>query len=527
MVLASDDLATRQAVKVILRQYDQSVELVARVADLLNRDPAHPPSRIILDSRLEMEDPFRLLETLFRTFGKQNTEVFLLTHEQDASVSPDPTRLGAAKMWMGGLADLEAQFRSGGGLERLDKPLRADPIRLAGEDEFMAVFLHAPIPIYLIDTQGRVRRANRARNPHPEETGEEYRRLGYLLGCREAADHGRCGDAPSCASCALHRVLQETIREERCFHRQEIALNVAGKNGETEHLHVLASTTPLWIGAEQMILLFLEDVTELRRSQERLAEFNRDLEAKVEQRTAQVRALLEQKKEFIRQLGHDLRTPLTPLVALLPKFRSSLTDGREREMLEVIIHNTEYIHQLVNKTLDLMVLENDRLAPNFQTLDLRVETNNVLADFAPVLKEKGCTVVNHIEASLPLEADAVQFKELLLNLLSNAVKFSPPGGRIVLGASARDGEVTLSVADTGVGMTPEQMARAFDEFYKADASRHDRTSLGLGLSICRRIVENHRGRIRVESPGLGKGTTVFVTIPARPSGATAQGEKQP
>jgi two-component system sensor histidine kinase VicK len=100
------------------------------------------------------------------------------------------------------------------------------------------------------------------------------------------------------------------------------------------------------------------------------------------------------------------------------------------------------------------------------------------------------------------------------NLISNAVKYSPHGGTITLDAQD-DGEwTTVSVKDTGIGMTREELNHIFEEFYKADWSRHDHMSSGLGLSICKSIVKKHGGRIWAESLGKDKGTTIFFTIPS-------------
>lgn len=526
IILASDDLATRQAVNVILRRYDRQVKLVTTAQDVLAAAKDHSrPEKIILDTRLSMGDPFRMLEQLFEAFATEKPHVFLLTHTQDAAAKTQRVQFDAGTFWLGGLADLEAQFQSRQTPNLFGQGAEVDPIRIGSEDEFMAVFLHAPIPIYLIDLHGQVRRANRAKNPFVGSDGQTTRDIGYVLGCLHVGGQGRCGTTPECEDCPLNRVIQQTIQENRCFHRKEIALTMPGETETPQTLHALASTTPLWIDKEKMILLFLEDITELHRSRELLAEFNRDLETLVTRRTAEVQALLEQKKEFIRQLGHDLRTPLTPLVALLPMLRNRLEHANDREMLEVVINNTKYIHQLVTKTLDLMVLENEHVVPEFQTVDLHVEVSNVLADFRSLLKENHIQAVNNIETPIKLSVDVLQFKELLLNLLGNAVKFTPSGGSVTISATEQQNEVILSVTDTGIGMTPEQLPRVFDEFYKVDPSRHDRKSPGLGLSICKRIVENHRGRIGAQSAGLNQGTTISLAFPTRSMSMTGNGKE--
>ena len=110
-------------------------------------------------------------------------------------------------------------------------------------------------------------------------------------------------------------------------------------------------------------------------------------------------------------------------------------------------------------------------------------------------------------------ADKLRLLELVDNLVSNAVKFMPGGGCLSFDAEENDGFVKISIEDTGIGISEEQMDHIFDEFYKADPSRHDLNSSGLGLTICKRIVEKHNGEIWAESEGLGKGATLQVVLP--------------
>jgi signal transduction histidine kinase len=110
-------------------------------------------------------------------------------------------------------------------------------------------------------------------------------------------------------------------------------------------------------------------------------------------------------------------------------------------------------------------------------------------------------------------ADLIQIKELFDNLISNAVKYSQENNvKITLDAKKLDDFIVVSVKDAGIGLEPQQIQHVFDEFYKADYSRHDLKSTGLGLSICKRIVEKHGGHIWVESLGKGKGSTFFFTL---------------
>ena len=120
--------------------------------------------------------------------------------------------------------------------------------------------------------------------------------------------------------------------------------------------------------------------------------------------------------------------------------------------------------------------------------------------------------LNKISEKMVIQADRIYFEELITNLLTNTIKYTPYGGTVILNAKKRKDSVTISIKDSGIGMTREQIHLMFDEFYKADESRHELNSSGLGLSICKKIVERHGGKIWAESPGLGKGTTIHFTL---------------
>jgi len=115
---------------------------------------------------------------------------------------------------------------------------------------------------------------------------------------------------------------------------------------------------------------------------------------------------------------------------------------------------------------------------------------------------------------LLIEADKLKLQVVFNNLLNNAVKYNKKEeGEITISHLLSDGEFTLSIKDEGIGMTADQLEHVFDEFYKADNSRHDFESSGLGIPICKKIIEMHGGRIWVESEGLGKGSTIYFTLP--------------
>jgi signal transduction histidine kinase len=257
---------------------------------------------------------------------------------------------------------------------------------------------------------------------------------------------------------------------------------------------------------------------DLKVSSDNLEEYSKNLE----KRTEEVEKLLKQKDEFINQLGHDLKNPLGPLINLLPFLEEQETDPAKKEMLTVLHRNADYMKNLVVKTLDLAVLNSPNTKFSIESMNLFKEVSQIIENKKILFDEKKAIISNNVNHTLFVKADRLRLEELLTNIFENSVKYSKDGCTIVIDAEPTNDLVKVSVADIGIGMTKEEIDRIFDEFYKADSARHDIQSTGLGMSICKRIVEKHGGSIWVESPGPGKGTTVFFTLPAASTPVTSK-----
>jgi len=256
-----------------------------------------------------------------------------------------------------------------------------------------------------------------------------------------------------------------------------------------------------------------ENEEKIKNQNKQLVELNKNLEDKVHERTEKIQSLLTQKNEFINQLGHDLKTPLTPLMVLLPIIKKELNQTENEEMVDVMIRNANYMKDLITKTIEIAKLNSNMVPLTFIPVNVCDEVEFIKQNNMMILDEKKITLENQVSSDIIVEADPLRFREILLNLVTNAIKYSKDdGGTICIDARIEEDKVIISVSDDGIGMNEEQIKRVFDEFYKADESRHCLDSSGLGLNISKRLVEKHGGSIWVKSDGIGKGSVFSFSL---------------
>jgi PAS domain S-box-containing protein len=219
------------------------------------------------------------------------------------------------------------------------------------------------------------------------------------------------------------------------------------------------------------------------------------------------------KDRFLAMLSHELRTPLTPIL-----FSSSLLTEEPtlsetmREHLRVIVKNAQLEARLVDDLLDVTRISRGKFHLNFGIADAHEVLRTVLETCSADLANKQLRLSVELEANnYQLRADVDRLQQVFWNLLKNAIKFTPPGGWIAIRSrNLRSDLLRVEIQDSGKGIAPGVAARIFDPFEQGERSE----GLGLGLAICKSIVELHGGRIAASSHGLGKGATFVVEIPA-------------
>ena len=251
---------------------------------------------------------------------------------------------------------------------------------------------------------------------------------------------------------------------------------------------------------------FNQMAKDLKESRDKIEDYNEILEN-----------LLDRKDEFIGQLGHDLKNPLQPLIGLLPSLVEKEADPEKKELLQIMSNNAEHMKELIHDTLELAKLRSETIEFDMEDLNLKQEVDKAIDSQKLLLRDNKIEAVNKISDDIIVEADKLRLSEVFTNLITNSVKYTDEsGGSITIDAEKeKGGVIKVSVSDTGIGMTKEQIDKIFDEFYKADKFSSEYSSTGLGLAIVKRIIEKFDGRIWVESDGPGKGSAFYFTLKSK------------
>jgi two-component system OmpR family sensor kinase/two-component system sensor histidine kinase BaeS len=220
------------------------------------------------------------------------------------------------------------------------------------------------------------------------------------------------------------------------------------------------------------------------------------------------------RRNLMADVAHELRTPLTVLQGNL----RAMLDGvypLERGEIATLYDETRLINRLVDDLRELSLAEAGQLKLNLQPIDLAALIGSTVTNFMPVADERGLTLEAKVERAVEARADRDRVAQVLRNLIANALWHTPPQGRITVTAQPSDRVVRVTVADTGEGISPEEVAHVFDRFYRTDSARTRHTGgSGLGLAIAKSLVVAMDGHIGVESE-LGKGSQFWFTLPLK------------
>jgi signal transduction histidine kinase len=257
-----------------------------------------------------------------------------------------------------------------------------------------------------------------------------------------------------------------------------------------------------------------------RRVDDRTQQLQRVL-AELSQKGSQLEVASRHKSEFLANMSHELRTPLNAIIGFSQVLRKRLfgeINAKQEEYLDDILASGHHLLDLINDVLDLSKVEAGQIELEVATFSLR----EALQRGVVMVRERATKNGVHVSLELATDVDLVdgderRVRQVVFNLLSNAVKFTPRDGSVVVASAREDGEVLVSVTDTGPGVAVDDQERIFEEFQQTEVGVRQREGTGLGLALSKRLVELHRGRIWVESRS-GHGSRFVFTLPIEKAG---------
>jgi PAS domain S-box-containing protein len=317
---------------------------------------------------------------------------------------------------------------------------------------------------------------------------------------------------------------RETPCSEKEHHCPVRETYKTGKPARTTHIHydrngkeifVEVNSYPI-LDASGQVKNVIESVVDITEQVELEKELHHSYK-KLEKAYNELKALDSMKDEFISNVSHELKTPITSIrgfTELLYDGKLGDTNEKQKEALDVIIKNIDRLTRLIDNLLDLSAIRGKKMEFEFHEVPLGEVLRETLDTVRNSAKSKGLSLIYQVPGNLPpVWGDRDRLVQVFTNVLDNAVKFTPQGGDITVKVAEKGDLVETRIKDTGYGMPEGKIPRLFDQFFQVDASLTRKVGgAGLGLFITKNIVDGHEGRIKINSKP-GNGTEVIITLP--------------
>jgi PAS domain S-box-containing protein len=337
----------------------------------------------------------------------------------------------------------------------------------------------------------------------------------------------------------IELLVPESLREAHNRHREHYwdraatrpmgsGIALEGRRKDGSQFPVEISLSPVVSKDGLRVTAVIRDISERKRTEDRVRAMQESYTKELELRNREVERANQLKSEFLASMSHELRTPLHTVIGfaeLLSEEIEGPLNEKQKRFIDHIRKDSLHLLELINDVLDLSKIEAGRLKIHREAFDIAIAVNEVLSSIQPAAAAKSLTVETDVSVSSAILADRLRFRQILYNLLSNAVKFTPERGKITVEARLRDGFAELAVTDTGIGIPRGQHEAVFDKFYQVGATTKGvREGTGLGLAITKALVEEHGGRIWVDSePGKGSRFTFTIAIGHRDEKSAGSG----
>ncbi len=364
------------------------------------------------------------------------------------------------------------------------------------EARYRDLFENADDPMYMIDAHGLFREINNAGCRMLEASKEE------IIGV-----HISRWLTPESLESAKQRIKKHTSNEPI---QEPVVYELICNNGT--HKWAEIRTRPIKEGDRVTgIHGIARDITEKIKMEQKLKEYHYKLERSYEK-------LLEEdnvKTEFISNITHELLTPLTSIrgfVELLDDGTMGKINKEQKKSLEIILRNSDRLIKLIKELLDTSNMENNKLGLQYGLVSLNNILSKTTQDIHPQANDKQITIIKNIQQLPEIWGDEERLVQVITNLLINAIKFTPNNGKITIKAKVCKEQVKISISDTGIGIPADKLNSIFDKFYQVDGSAIRKYGgVGIGLSICKSIIDKHYGKIWAQSDG--NGSTFYIVLP--------------
>jgi len=374
---------------------------------------------------------------------------------------------------------------------------------LLAENRFRELIENAPDAILQVDSSGRILIANRTAELMFGYTREELlgANVDILVPVMARGRHmqHRASFAKSPQMRPMGRGMElSAMRKDGLEIPVEISLSPSHRN---DGINVTA---------------VVRDVSERRQSERQMRSLQENYMAELEGRQREAERLNRLKSEFLASMSHELRTPLHTIIGfteLLGEEAEGPLNDKQRRFLHHIQEDSEHLLGLINDVLDLSKIEAGAMSLRIEHIYLADAVADAINAIRPRAAMKSLTLESHSTYTELIAVDPMRLKEVFYNLLGNAVKFTPEGGKITLETQEMGQLVRITVADSGIGIPPDQLEQIFEKFYQVGFTTSGvREGTGLGLAISKRLIEMHGGSIWIESEP-GNGSRFHFTVP--------------
>ena len=384
------------------------------------------------------------------------------------------------------------------------------------EARYRVLFEQSPNGVLLMDLEtGKTIEANETAHKQLGYTSEEFAAL-------RISDY-EVLEKPEETARHMQKIIREGNDDFETLHRT--------KSGEIRNMYVWAKTIQL--SDRGLFYAIFQDITERKQAEQEILKLNAELEQRVAERTADLNRAnidLERsvrvKDEFLANMSHELRTPLTGILGLSESLEEQivgLLNEKQQNYVHTIRESGHHLLTLINDILDLAKIEAGQITLDFSEVDIRPLCESSLRMVKELAQKKHQDIGLEMDDGMGLIwADNRRLKQMIINLLSNAVKFTPEGGRIGLEVHAYQDEnkVMITVWDSGIGITENDLTLLFQPFVQLDSSlARESTGTGLGLALVAQMARLHGGSVNVASEP-GKGSRFTISLPWEPALAT-------